>query len=244
MLSLYIRWCEKKNKNFYSKQLEEEFIGLYPGRNTRKQIYEYYLKKTENAIKYGIVGIWIVMICVIKQMTGSDIKDGKYLVRNLEGEGDKEYILEAEIAETEMKNVVITVGEQEKSETEKQSVLDELEKKLEEVIKGENEDLRYVTKPLNLIATLQNFYVIYYTYNFSHNTKVLRHLKLRLCIVSPDFRPFAPFSPYYKFHTMQQICNIFAKNATQLPNNHHGLGPTRRIFPDFFSLFKFHFTPS
>lgn len=152
MLSLYIRWCEKKNKNFYSKQLEEEFNGLYPGRNTRKQIYEYYLKKTENAIKYGIVGILIVMICAINQMTGSDIKDGKYLVRNLEGGGDKEYILEAEIAETEMKNVVITVGEQEKSEADKKMVLDEVEKKLEEVIRGENENLRYVTKPLNLIT--------------------------------------------------------------------------------------------
>ena len=149
---MYITWFEKKNRIFYPKQLEEEFGGLYPGRNARKQIYEYYFKKTESAIKLGVAGLLIVMICVYKQMVSSDIKDGKYLERNPQGGGNKEITLDAEIGEAKMEDVTITVGEQELSEEEKIELLKAVEMKLEDVIKGENETLDYVTKPLNLVS--------------------------------------------------------------------------------------------
>ena len=119
---MYITWFEKKNRIFYPKQLEEEFGGLYPGRNARKQIYEYYRKKTESAIKLGVAGLLIVMICVYKQMVSSDIKDGKYLERNPQGGGNKEITLDAEIGEAKMEDVTITVGEQELSEEEKELI--------------------------------------------------------------------------------------------------------------------------
>ncbi len=151
-LDLYIRWFEKRNKCFYSKQLEEEFAGLYPGKNAGKKILEYYREKTERAIKFGMVGLLIVVICVCKQMMSSDIKDGKYLERNSQGGGEEEFTLDAGIGEKIVEDIAITVGEQELSEAEKIMLLEDVEMKLEEVIKGENENLNYVTSPLNLLT--------------------------------------------------------------------------------------------
>lgn len=152
VLDLYIRWFEKRNMCFYSEQLEAEFTGLYPGKNTGKQILKYYREKTERAIKFGLAGLLIVMICVCKQMMSSDINDGKYLERNSQGGGDKEFTLDAGIGGEIVEDIVINVGEQELSEAEKRMLLEDVEMKLEEVIKGENEKLDYVTRPLNLIT--------------------------------------------------------------------------------------------
>ena len=68
MLDLYVGWFEKRKKCFYSKQLEEELSGLYPGKNIDKQIMDHYRKKTENAIKLGAAGIVIILLCMCKQM--------------------------------------------------------------------------------------------------------------------------------------------------------------------------------
>lgn len=152
MLDLYVRWFVKRNKCFYPKQLKEELAGLYPGINAEKKIREYYRKKIENVIKFGMLGLLLVILCIGKQMISRDIKDGKYVERNPQGGGDKEITLDAGIGEENMENITITVGEQELSEVEKEILLEEVYQQLEEVIRGENENLNYVTKPLNLIT--------------------------------------------------------------------------------------------
>ncbi len=152
VLDLYIRWFEKKNRCFYPRQLGEAFAGLYPGKNVGKKILEYYRKKTERAIKFGLAGLLIVMICVCKQVMSSDIEDGKYLERQSQGGGEKEFILDAEIGEKTVEGIAVTVGEQELTDTEKRQLLEDVAIHLEEKIKGENESLDNVTSPLNLIT--------------------------------------------------------------------------------------------
>lgn len=152
MLNLYVGWFEKKKKCFYPKQLEEEFSGLYPGVNIRKQIKEYYLKKTKNAIKFGIVGFLIALLCICKQVMNGDLKDDRYLERGSVGGGDKQIALDAEIGDERIEDVVIVLGEQEITESAKRKLLEEIEKQLEEKIKGTNVSLEYVNQPLNLIT--------------------------------------------------------------------------------------------
>ena len=138
MLNLYVGWFEKKKKCFYPKQLEEEFSGLYPGVNIRKQIKEYYLKKIKNAIKFGIVGFLIALLCICKQVMNGDLKDDRYLERGSVGGGDKQIALDAEIGDERIEDVVIVLGEQEITESAKRKLLEEIEKQLEEKIKGTN----------------------------------------------------------------------------------------------------------
>lgn len=152
MLNLYVGWFEKRKKCFYSKQLEEELSGLYPGKNIDKQIMDYYRKKTENAIKLGAVGIIIVLLCMCKHMMTDVLVEGKYLEREPVGGGDKEIVLDAKIGDESIKGVAIAVGEQEITEAAKKKLLENIEIQLKEKIIGENTSLEYVNQPLNLIT--------------------------------------------------------------------------------------------
>lgn len=152
MLNLYIRCFEKKKKCFYPKQLEEEFTGLYPGVNIGEQIKKYYHKKAENVIKLGMVGFLFAMLCICKQAINDDLKDDRYLKRGTVGGGDKEITLDAEIDNESIEDVVIVLGEQEITESAKRNLLADIEKQLEEIIKGANTSLEYVDQPLNLIT--------------------------------------------------------------------------------------------
>lgn len=145
-------WFEKRKKCFYSKQLEEELSGLCPGKNVNKQIMEYYQKKTENAIKVGVVGIIIVLLCMCKNVMSGDLVKDKYLKREPVRGGDKEIVLDAEMDDESIEDIVIVLGEQEITESAKRKLLADIEKQLEDKIKGENESLGYVTQPLNLIT--------------------------------------------------------------------------------------------
>ncbi len=125
---------------------------MYPGVNAQKKIREYYRKKVESAIKSGMVGFVIVLLCVCKQMMNGDLKDGRYLERRPVGGGDKEIALAAEVGEESIEDVVIVVSEQEITESAKRELLKEVEKQLEEKIRGDNASLDYVNRPLNLIT--------------------------------------------------------------------------------------------
>ncbi len=152
IFDLYVGWFEKKNKHYYSKQLEEELSGLYPGVNIEKQIKDYYIKKIESAVKLGIATVLIVLLYLCKHLLSTELEDGKYLERNPEGEGDREIVLDAQIEDEMIEDVMITLGEKEMSEEEKEKLLQEVETHLEEIIKGENESLEQVTRPLNLLT--------------------------------------------------------------------------------------------
>lgn len=152
VLNLYVGWFEKRKKCFYSKQLEEELSGLYPGQNVNKRIMEYYQKKTENAIKLGVVGIIIVLLCMCKNMMSGDLVKDKFLEREPVGGSDKEIVLDAEIGDENIEDVAIVVGEQEITEVAKKKLLADIEKHLEVRIRGENSSLEYVNQPLNLIT--------------------------------------------------------------------------------------------
>ena len=156
MLDLYVGWFEKRKKCFYSKQLEEELSGLYPGKNIDKQIMDHYRKKTENAIKLGAAGIVIVLLCMCKQMMTDILVEGKYLERESVGGGDKEIVLDAKIGDESIEDIAIVIGEQEITESAKKKLLADIEKQLEEIIKGENVTLENVNQPLNLITEWEN----------------------------------------------------------------------------------------
>ena len=126
--------------------------GLYPGVNTAKQIHEYYLKKTESAVKLGTAGVLVAVLCIGKQITGSALEDGRYIERLPGGGGDREVVLDAEIENEMIEDVVIVVGEKERSGEEKEALLAEVKEKLDEVIKGDNRSLDYVNQPLNLVT--------------------------------------------------------------------------------------------
>jgi len=126
--------------------------GLYPGINTKRRIREYYQGKAESAIKLGMTGFLIVLLCIFKQMVNDDLKNERYLERRPIGGGDREIVLDALMGDEIMEDVVITVGERELSESAKRELLIKVDECLEEIIKGENKGLDSVKKPLNLIT--------------------------------------------------------------------------------------------
>ena len=156
MLDFYVRWFDKRKKCFYPKQLEEEFSGLYPGVNIGKYIRDYYRKKAENAIKLGVISLVIALLCIFRHVMNKELIDGRYLERKPVGGGDKEIALDVEIGDESIENVVIVVGEQEISESSKRILLADIEKQLEERIRGNNESLHYVNQPLELITEWEN----------------------------------------------------------------------------------------
>lgn len=147
-----MRWFEKKNKNYYSGQLEQELSGLYPGVNRKRKVREYYQKKTESAIRLGIAGVLIVLLYMFKHVTTGNLENERYLERRPVGGGNREIALNALLGDEIIEDVVITVGEREISEEAKRELLKDVEECLEEIIKGDNEGLDYVNKPLNLIT--------------------------------------------------------------------------------------------
>ena len=172
VLDVYVRWFDKKKKRYCSKQLEEELAGLFPGVSVKKQIRKYYLKKTESAIRLGIIGIIFVLLCVFKNWMDGELKEERYLERNPVGGGDREIVLDAIVGDEIMEDVMITIGEREISKEEKSKYFEELVSQLEEMIKGENEKLNYVNHPLNLLTEWENTGIsIYWT---SSNYGVLK----------------------------------------------------------------------
>lgn len=152
VLDLYLRGFEKRNRRICPRRLEEEFAGLYPGRNARKQVIEYYRKKTENAIKIGMACILIVALFIGKQIFSRELTNGRYLERSPMGGTDKSYAVEAVIGNTHIEDIVVNLGKRELSEKAKRELLSEVDEKLEEAIMGQNKSLEHVNHPLNLLT--------------------------------------------------------------------------------------------
>lgn len=171
-MDLYVGWFEKRKRRFCSKQLEEELAGLYPGVSPRKQVREYYQKKFESAVKLGLLGIIFVVLCVCKQVIEDDLKEMRYLEREPVGGENEEIALDVKVGDEKIENVTVTVGAREISKEEKKEIFEGLTNSLEEVIRGDNENLDYVNQPLNLITDWEGTDVsIYWT---SSNYGVLR----------------------------------------------------------------------
>lgn len=125
---------------------------MYPGIDIQKQFREYDREKLSIALKLGVVGIVMGILCACNQMMNGDLKEERYLERKAIGGGERKVELDAIIGEEMVENVMITVGEQELSDIEKAEVLNKVVEQLPEVIRAENDSLDYVSSPLNLIT--------------------------------------------------------------------------------------------
>lgn len=143
---------EKKINILVSGQIESELSALYPGVDIKKQLQQYYCEKISLGIKLAVLGLVIALAFVCKQMMNGDLKDDKYVEREANGGGEREVVLDAVIGDERIEDVVITIGEQELSASEKQARMKEVCEALPEIIKGENSSLDSVSMPLNLIA--------------------------------------------------------------------------------------------
>ncbi len=166
VLDVYVGWFDKKKKSYCSRQLEEELAGLFPGVSVKKQVREYYLKKTESAIKLGIIGIIFVLLCVFNNRMDGELKEERYLERSPVGGDDKEIVLDAIVGDEIVEDVMVTVGEREISKEVRSKRFEELVSQLEEIIKGGNKSLNYVNQPLNLLTEWEDTGIsIYWTSN-------------------------------------------------------------------------------
>lgn len=153
ILDLWTSHCVRKRRNCFSLQVENELSSLYPGSNTKKLIYEFYIKKLAFCLLITITGVVLLLLYVCSSLTNTVIEDGQYLERNEAGGMEKTVILDAQIGEVRIKDIVIPVLEKQFSVEEMDALLEELSRLLPSYILGENTALSYVNKPLSLISS-------------------------------------------------------------------------------------------
>lgn len=142
----------RRKKTPFSMQLEKELSELFPGVDVQKRLREYNREKITMALKLGVAGIVMAILCVGNQMMNDDLIEKKYLERQEIGGGEREVVLDAEIGEEMIEDVMIVVGEQKLSDTEKREIMNEVVKSLPQVILAENKGFDCVKSPLNLVT--------------------------------------------------------------------------------------------
>ncbi len=152
ILDLWTAYCARKKRACFSTQVENELSSLNPGSNTKKLVYEFYVKKTAFCLLIAGSGVGLLILYICSSMTDTVIEEGGYLERDAPGGIERTVILDAQIGEITIPDVTIPVMEKQLSAEEKAILIEELSRNLPSYILAENAALSYVDKPLTLIS--------------------------------------------------------------------------------------------
>lgn len=153
ILDLWTGYCARKKRVCFSTQAETELSSLNPGSNSKKLVYEFYVKKMAFCLLIAGIGTGLLLLYVWSSLTDTVIEEGGYLERDKPGGMEKTVILDAQVGEVMVPDVTIPVVEKQLSAEETEVLLEELSRQLPSYILAENAALSYVDKPLSLISS-------------------------------------------------------------------------------------------
>ena len=156
LYELYLKFCRKKGKKAGNLKVEKELSGLNPGIRREELLKDYYKGKLVKTVLIIAAIILFMLLSVAASYKNRVIKDGNILTRNGYGEGSYKVDLIAE-AEESRQSLEIEVEEQQYTEEEVIDLMNELSSKLEDIIKGENDSLNYVTQKLSLTNKAEGY---------------------------------------------------------------------------------------
>lgn len=138
------------------KKLTGVLEGLHPGENAA-EIYDRYQKKKVSLMMAlmvtGFVSALGVHLCS-RMETG--LAEGAQLIRNEWGAGDYQVTLLAKIQEWS-REIPFVVEERTFTKEELGELKEQLQKELQELIKGRNEDISHVREDLELVTAVQGY---------------------------------------------------------------------------------------
>lgn len=142
----------------YRKEIQRKLEHLHPGENGKEKYREYCLRQKRLVCILLLLGFITSVFVSLWNLTDKDkksIKAGELLRREW-GEGSYEVMLLAEVGE-EKERITYMVEERQFTEEELHSMLDELTKKLPQIIKGKNKTLSSVSEDLELLHQVQGY---------------------------------------------------------------------------------------
>jgi hypothetical protein len=143
-------------KKLFSKEQEQSFASLYPGKDIKTAVLKYQCKR----ISYGIYGMFLVLLFILLfSIAGSSEAENEgEIVRPLYGEGTKDVSLDITLEsgdeeEVVRKNLELDVEEKEYSSQEWENLRKEITDYLDKTVIGENPSADEIRNPLNLPET-------------------------------------------------------------------------------------------
>lgn len=152
----YVKHCRKKGKVPYSKDVENKLCRLNPGVNRALLIEQYYSNKISKEILVVIAAFLLLTAAVIGSVTNSKIDKDNQVYRNDYGKGDYYLNLEAD-SDNGSYDIEIKVNERKYKKEEISKIMDQIAEDMRLVIRGDNENLDYVTTDLNLVTNIDKY---------------------------------------------------------------------------------------
>lgn len=142
----------------YRKEIQRKLEHLHPGENSKEKYHEYCLRQKRLVSMLLLLGFITSVFVSLWNQTDKvrkSIKAGELLRREW-GEGNYEVTLLAEVGK-EKERITYMVEERQFTEEELRLMLDELTKKLPQIIKGKNKTLSRVSEDLELPRQVQDY---------------------------------------------------------------------------------------
>lgn len=145
------------NTYILKKDIKEKIKILKP-LSWKTGLQEFYIEKISLVILILMVGTCLMWFAILSRLTSSNLINGKLINRNTYDAGDSTKELQAySDAWKGAENITITVGEQQYTEEEAESIFDKITKKLDQIILGENDSLDTVYYDLNLVNQVKGY---------------------------------------------------------------------------------------
>lgn len=133
------------------KKLKKEISGIFPGKQEKILLEKFLKEKIKRIILTLLGGILILLLFITKESTGELITSDGRIKRGDIGSGKNYIQLDAKIEGNKYFKIPVEIMSQQYTEEEAVKKINEIFEKLPNLIKGENQSLRKVTLPLNLI---------------------------------------------------------------------------------------------
>ena len=151
-------FCSLAEK-FYPKEnqkIEKELLQLHPDQNGKKLYGDYQTRKFATVLVVLAIGMLSALCLHLSSRIESRLVEGTQIKRNEWGVGNYEITLRAKTEEWS-REISFLIEERKLTEEEKDTLLKELQKKLPELIKKDNQDLQHVVSDLNLLSFVAGY---------------------------------------------------------------------------------------
>lgn len=133
-------------------EMAVKLSGLHSGEDIRELTYTYYAGKIKNLILLIVASVILLIVTAISQHVSHTILEGNKISRTEVGKMDTVTSLNAVTEDYDYGDIEITVSSRHYSKQETYRLMDELEAKLRERMKGENESLDRIEHDMDLVG--------------------------------------------------------------------------------------------
>lgn len=153
---LYKQACIRKLPLFASRQVERDLLQLHPGENIQCVKTEYYVKKLSMVLMILLLGGVFGAAAKVSVGSGTALREDGSILRGSYQEGIREIQLETSL-DGETQEFQVELWPKHLAPEETEELADRLLEELPELIRGENEDLRQISKDLLLYETYEGY---------------------------------------------------------------------------------------